>query len=222
MLAMSAEWAAVIASGAAAVGTLAATFVALFGPGWRERRRRPALRLVAAESETMTLYDAASAGGQKPDDGPLLTIANAKRKDSAVDVEVFVTVLTPYEEEGEELPIPIVERENLLFTSPARRAGDQWRTRVPRGFSRRVYFLLLGAPSELSASFREEAGTTSSNCKDIGQHAVLAAYPPTRDNMFWLSDGEYLVIFELTGANFDAQTYEGRFRLRRSKWENSL
>lgn len=213
MLALTAEWANVIVGAGAAAGTIGAVLVALFGPAWREKRRRPSLQLVVEDHDVMTLYDAAAAGREKPDDGPAINVVNATGKDVARDVEVLATVLMPYEEEGEELPIPLVERETLLFNSPSRRSRDEWQTRVPPGFGRRVYFVLLGARAELFHSFRAVEDVTSREWKDVGQNAALAAYPPTRDNMFWLADGEYIVELEVTGANFDALSYRGRFAI---------
>jgi len=70
------DWITAIASAFAAVGTVGAVIVALWGPRWRQERKRPKLTLgVECDWKAGMIY---------------LTVTNDKRKDTAIDVELHV------------------------------------------------------------------------------------------------------------------------------------
>lgn len=184
---------------AGVAATFAAVVVALFAIPLRARLKRPKLGL-APGTEAL-----GNAVGLDP---VLMTLRlyNAKGRDTARDVEVFVTVIS----EGAPPVHLVAEEANLNFDDPLPRVANprgsvsvsttepgRSTATVPSGFARSVSFAVVG----------QEAGDVTN------AWGYLALYPTRMaKDASLLSVLGYKASIVVTGSNFDALTYEGELR----------
>jgi hypothetical protein len=210
---LASSWLDYLAAIGTAIGALAAAgavIVALFGPSWRERRRRPKLSLAPKGTEISVDADARS---------PLelrLRIHNARGKDTAESVEVFVSA-TSGRPAGVGTMI-LVEDGNLNFDRPRADHPGRSTATVPSGHSRSVSFALLGSVTAVEACFHETMRGKASETPGEKFGALclfgLSGGRFSWREIPWLTVGEtYDVVLVVTGANFDAVTFGAQLRL---------
>jgi hypothetical protein len=188
---------------AGVVVTLAAVFVALFAVPIRERLKRPKLAL-SPGSEALGVVVGLD---------PIvmtLRLHNARGRDTAREVEVFVTVLS----EGTPATYIVAEEANLNFDDPlprvvnpggkigiAKSEPGRSTATVPSGFARNVNFAVIG--------IQREGGKLGD------AWGYLALYPPrvAQDATLFFHMFSYHAWIVVTGSNFDAITYEGKLKV---------
>ena len=191
------------------VVTFLAVLVALFGQQFHAWRRQPRLTLTPDPDSYAT---AVGLGGVPMN----LRLHNERGRDTARDVEIFVTVAT--REIGQQgVPSMTVATDaNLNLDDPAAEGPGRATTTVPSGHSRNVNFAVVGV-------LEDEHG------KLTDRWAYLALYPPRFAEASWLVFGvDYAATLVVTGSNFDAITYRGNLafsetdedgvRLRSLEW----
>jgi hypothetical protein len=173
---------------AGVVATFLAVLVALFGRQLYESRRRPKLALSPyPETYTTTVG---------MDSAPMnLKLHNERGKDTARDVEVFVTVESvPAKGAPGWTPASDI---NLNFDDPEADGPGRSTTTVPSGHSREVNFAVVQV-------------LTDEHGRPTDQWGYLAVYPPRfAKNRVLFSGHKYTATLVVTGANFDAITYRG-------------
>jgi hypothetical protein len=188
-----------IAAYGTAIGALAAAaavIVALFGPSWRTKRREPQLTL---EPENRGLEVPTAVVSAYP---MRLRLRNERGRDTAQDVEVFVTAVTPLQDGS---TFQCAEDSNLSCDPPS--AGEREglpRTvaTVPSGHTRAVYFVLMGNTDSIA----EKLGLDRP-----AYRAYAALVVPVRTSVLWLQAGHtWDITLVITGANFNAVTYQGK------------
>jgi hypothetical protein len=205
ILASAYDWLVFATAATAALGTLLAVVVALFGPSYQQGRLRPVVTLEIESEGREMLYDAL--GETELDSGPGLRVRNAPRRATAREVEVGVTIASPFEGGH----VPLVEDRRLNFIDPTTSTEGSPIAHVPPGGSRRVYLVTLGPSRAISAQLAPAASGARKAPVDV--RASLALAPARQDAVEWLTDGEYLIWLTVTGANFDATIYKGRFAI---------
>jgi hypothetical protein len=219
----TADWLLVAVAVLTAMGTVGAVAVALLGPMWTERRKRPDVRLVVHG-----LSDRADLGWQKdvdvdrPDetqDYPPVWITNEHGKLPAQDVEVFVSVGLDIGD-GDGPWIGMANRDNILFDSPIRGNPTRTQTHVPPGFSREVFFLTFGHPLSIHEGLQDDGAAEPNDPNVERLVGIVCTHPPQRSSAAWFGPGHYAVTFFITGSNFDAVTYVGHFDVGRSERES--
>jgi hypothetical protein len=171
-----------------AVATFLAVAVALFGPGWQVRRRRPSLTVTPDPPGVGTTLD--DEGGVLM----MLRVENAEGRDLATDVEVICSVAGLAS--GANIEV-CSDEVNLDFENYFSTRSVATRS-VPAGATRRVSFLHLHS--------REGNGA-----------AHVAAIHPQREEVSRLTESNpYAVYVTIMGANFDALNYRGTVSLVRS------
>lgn len=197
-----------------ALTTLAAVFVALL-PMLRQSRRRPQLQLGTSEAfewraELGPLSDRVQVV-------PPVWVTNSAGKESAQEVEVFVTV---GEAVGPDnlVHLNLASRQNLSFRDPLDGSGSVPTAHIPSGFSREISFLCFGGSEALLARWLAPALPMDSGAP-ADRFAVVAIHPVRRDNMVWIGPGIYSTSFHITGSNFDAMLYTGRFKIEQVERE---
>jgi hypothetical protein len=206
----SLDYVAAIGTAIGALAAASAVIVALFGPGWRERRRRPRLSVAPEGTEISVDADARS---------PLelrLRIHNARGKDTAESVEIFVTVTSRRPDHGG--TVILVEDGNLNFDRPRADYPGRSTATVPSGHSRPVSLALLGSVTAVEACFHEtmRGKASATPGEKFGALSLFGFSGGTFSwrEIPWLSVGEtYDVVLVVTGANFDAVTFGGQLRL---------
>lgn len=117
---------------AVAVGTLMAVVVALFGPQWQRRRRRPRLSVeVDGLTEAIILHHRDSGDLQLA----TLRVENARGNDRAEDVEVYVDIGWEFEPTA---LLPLVEQEPLPYGDPRTLPPPPRSRSVAAGFASRT------------------------------------------------------------------------------------
>jgi hypothetical protein len=130
-----------IGSGVAAIATALAVIVALFGPGWRAKRRAPKLVVSADPARAaLTLRHAQEMA---------VRIRNAPGRDTAEAAEVFVTV-TQKSPRGVHY---VAREESLSFDTPRPDAPGRSTASVPSGYSRPVSFAVFGPAEAVAEHF---------------------------------------------------------------------
>jgi hypothetical protein len=207
------DYVAAIGTAVGAVATFCAVVVALFGPAWREKQKRPQLSL-SPETDMTTSIDGSSALEAR------IWIRNALGRDTAEGVEVFVDAQGPH------IPgagtVLVATGESLNFDRPRPDEAGRSTATVPAGHSRPVYFAVWGSATAIATRFdpsmrsRDDAAIRS----DAG--AALALYGSPRGllgslgsrEILWLEkDTTYDVRIVVTGANFDAVAFRGQVRI---------
>lgn len=148
----------------------------------------------------------------------MLLLHNAEGRDTARDVEVFAYVAGQITSE-EDMPAmhvpadtdPLVF-ENPLGSNPVRTIGS-----IPAGFSRKVYWALVGEPRPVAQAFAQDvpnvAGVVS---------AAVAVDPYGRTEVPWMDfQAAYVVDLIVTGSNFDALYFSGVFESYMSEAEDA-
>lgn len=200
------EYATLIAGLAVALGTFAAAGVALFGPAWTRRRRRPVLSL------ELDGFDEAVVLKSEPCvQRTTLRLDNAEGHDRAEQVEVYVDVGWEFEPSA---MLPLAEQELLPFGDPRDSSPPPTSQHVAPGFSRWLPLLLLGDATALARDCGDNAASVPEGC--VGAVAVARL---KRERAWLLADQEYFVTITATGANFDAIAYAGSFILEVSDME---
>lgn len=180
----------------AAVATLLAVLVALFGPLLLDRIRRPRLQVTVASDLIATL---AGPPGNTSGRRLVVNVTNDGRR-QANDVQVFVSAEAPLAEpetagihriEAFQVPIPFLHQEGGQWTS-------QYSVAIPPGFSR---------PLELLFEEDRAFHLASPAAHDSGK---------PREDVFGLEDGDHRIIFDIVGSNFRVVRLEGV--LRTSTW----
>jgi hypothetical protein len=172
-----------IATAAGVVVTLAAVLVALFGPGWDRRRRRPAITINPSWRWLST-----NIGGS---DRIRLILRNKPGCDTAHDVEVFAYVTRSMNGGFG----ATADQANLNFDDPEQEGPGRSTASVPPGFGREVNLAVLVEPDQ-----------------DRHPRSVsyLALYPTRLAKEARLLAAEtYEVSIVATGSNFDAVSYVG-------------
>jgi hypothetical protein len=176
----------------AAVATTAAVIVALFGPRWQERRRRPDLSLT---TDPPGMSIPVESGVAEP---LRLRLTNRAGRDPARDVEVFVTASG----QGTDAVYVAAEDETLNFDDPFSDAQGCSVSTVPAGHARLVNVAVIEAVAD--------GGTN-----EHAQWGYLATVPRQRMRHAALMDAiAYDVTITITGSNFDAVIYRGRLEFR--------
>lgn len=215
------DWVLVVVSILTAFGTIGAVAVALLGPAWRERQKRPDVRLVfhGAGAADGSLGWSKHVDIDQPGDTqdyPPMWVTNERGKDPAQNVEVFVTV-------GQCVPgggvwIGLASRDNLLFNSPVDGHYGSSSTHVPPGFSREVFFLTFGHSASIFEAMYPD-GASEPDDPNAELLGIIATFPARRSRAQWIKAGTYAVTFVVTGSNFDAVTYVGQFKIGRETFE---
>jgi hypothetical protein len=181
------------ATSAGVVVTVCAVLVALFGPGWDRRRRRPVVTL-------STVYRSRST--RVSDTDPFcLRLHNKTGCETAREVEVFAEVTFPVEGGG--LGV-VAEQANLNFDNPTDDGPGRSTASVPAGFSRDVNLAVLD-----EAEFVDLDDTDDHERRRL-RVAYLALYPKRLVRTAGLHENRtYEVGITVTGSNFDAVRYVG-------------
>lgn len=189
----------VLIAGAGVAATLLAVVVALAGPSWNARRRRPKIDLEADPPNVGLSPDAIEDASVPPVDVGL-RISNAAGRDTARDVEVFISAKAP---DGGGTHIA-AEEVNLLFGRLTSRSNPT-SVSIPAGYSRRVALAALGNP-------RATRGIFSRLRSPLGIRPSWAALvvEDMPEHFCWLDERlSYRIEIVVTGANFDAITFDG-------------
>lgn len=194
------DYVAAIGTGVGAVAAALAVIVALFGPGWRAKRKAPKLAVSADRSVRVST---ALRHVQEAE----VRIRNEPGRDTAEAVEVFVTV----KHEDFQGVHFVAREESLTFDTPRPDAPGRPTASVPSGYSRPVSFALFGPAKAVAEHFPPHKYAQNPS----GERAALSLCSVERRQFFpWLDkDDIYDVELVVTGANFDAATYRGRIRL---------
>jgi hypothetical protein len=185
--------------------------VALIGPGWLRRRRRPRLSLELDGFEEVIIMQA----------DPSVSIVsvridNAVGRDRAEEVKVYVDIGWEFEPSA---LLPLVEQELLPFGDPRKASRPPTTSKsVAAGFSRWLPLFLLGDAPTLG---RELGLDTAADPSPLPEGCVGAvAIARLRQERAWLlAEQEYFATITITGANFDAIVYAGRFILELADME---
>jgi hypothetical protein len=214
----SLDYVAAIGTAVGALAAAGAVIVALFGPGWQEKRKRPRMT-VKYETERAEVAQ----GAAEPRE-IRLRIHNERGKATAEAVEVLVTVLEPPPAVSSGFGSRAIERTKVVdegtlnFDRP--RAGEAGRSTaaVPSGHSRPVSFALVGPPPKVADCFDDTMRGTDP-AGDKNKWAAISLFgvsggPDSWRQLRWLGlDETYDVVLVVTGANFDAVTFGGQLRL---------
>lgn len=191
------------------VVTFGAVMVALFGQRWHASRKRPKLTL---------RVDQVSSAWPRGSDSSATTmwmrLVNAAGRDPAHDVEVFVSmagkVADPEVPGGVAFDI-LAEDEALAFGSPMRGRAEETRATVPAGHSRWLAFADVGEPVSLARKAKVMAMHVDE------ERARLCVDSPDEPLVPWLDfDVDYTVEIVITGSNFDALRFRGKFGCHRA------
>jgi hypothetical protein len=179
--------------------------VALFGPGWLKRRRRPRLSIEPdGFAEAIIMHDDPSI------QLATLRLDNAVGRDRAEDVEVYVDVGWEFEPTA---LLPLVEQELLPFGDPRRTPPPPTSKNVAAGFARWLPLFLLGDVPTLAreCSLNPDTEPSPLPVRCVGAVAIARL----RQERPWLTaEQEYFITITITGANFDAIAYAGSFILK--------
>jgi hypothetical protein len=185
------DWLFLTVTALAAMGTVGAIIVAVFGQRWHERHRSPRVELSVDPPGLGAVLDA-----EGWSDLMRLRLANEKGRETASDVEVFVYVQAP----DEDAIFVVASEGNLDFDDPADESGGRATATIPAGFSRCVNFAVVGDLPQFDHRNRQG-------------WAYLALYPTRMAREAVLYVGlSYDVLIVVTGSNFDALAYVGRLR----------
>jgi hypothetical protein len=153
------------------------------------------------------------ARGQKFVGTMRLRLYNEAGRDTARDVEVFVTAHGRAVHDGEAVTLLIADEENLNFDSPIDGGPGRSTATVPSGYSRRVYFAILGSQSGIEAKLSPIMLEPQDG--DSGEPwGALAIYPARQAKAMFDASSEYYIEIVVTGSNFDALTYQGTIGFR--------
>jgi hypothetical protein len=203
-----------VALGSALV-TFGAVMVALFGERIRAVWSRPNVTLTIDPtsdavvpiniSETRNVY------------GNRLLVTNERGRDTAQDVEVFVSITNDPDEREEHGYSELISGA-LVFDSPWG-ADARAISSVPAGFARPVWFALIGPVHAVADVVQIDVNafvTAARHCGVDDTAAVGITVEPAVAGHAdaWLRpDSGYHAKFVVTGSNFDAIHYEARLSL---------
>jgi len=209
-----------IATSAGVVVTLLAVLVALFGPGWQTKRRRPKVTL-RVDPNSGPLPVPINISERYARDMRLL-IENDPGQDTALDVEVFVTIVGDpgKDDSGFEYFEGVTEAEALVFDNPELGGPLRDTSTVPAGFSRPVWFALVGPidTAFVGVGLRWSGPEDSEAVRltkrdDLRACAIVTTADANRGPApVLLLEHGYTVHLIVTGSNFDAQHYVGRVK----------
>jgi hypothetical protein len=196
------EYATLIAAILVTVGTLAAVGVALFGPSWSKRRRRPELSI-----EPDGFEEAISLNGDPSISIASVRLDNAVGRDRAEDVEVYVDVGWEFEPTA---LLPLAEQELLPFGDPRETPPPPTSKNVAAGFSRWLPLFLLGDGPTLARECGLDPDADPSPLP-VGCVGAVAIARLQQQRAWLIAEQEYFLTVTITGRNFDAIIYAGRF-----------
>lgn len=186
---------------AGVVVTFLAVLVALFGPDWRRKQRSPRVML-EAESPWHGIN---IPSGSVYEFG--LFIKNSTGRDTAHDVEVFVSAYAR-QEDGGHFPVNRghfpVNRGQLTYGHIQGSNERPLSAAIPAGFSRHVLLAAMGAPDAVQgklAGVRDPVPRESWAALAVDDRGTHSCWLDTRY--------EYRIELVIIGSNFDALTYHG-------------
>jgi hypothetical protein len=206
------DWTDIASFIATAVGvgaTTAAVIVALFGPAWHQRRRAPVIS-VELEYESSSVGQWELTGVDKRLHEAGVFVKNQAGRDTARDVEVFVSAISAESYGSPPGRHIAVERARLYFGHIE--APDSLRhvAPVPAGFSRYVPLIGLGDSDNLRDRLPGLDALPSPG--DTAWSLLISDEMGVHSG--WLDDGiDYLLELVVVGANFDAVAYRGMLRV---------
>jgi hypothetical protein len=175
---------------ATAFGTVGAVFVALFGQQWHQWRNQPSLTVLVGEGRSASFSDLSVS----------VRVTNAQGRDTAETVEAFVTISwvggIAYVADDQ---LPIGARAETARTEPSS---------IPSGFARRVWLVRVVPPKRL------EPRQAHHDAGDEEEEDEL--HLPTVEFFGgggFTADAEFIVKLIVTGSNFDAIAFLGKFRV---------
>lgn len=204
------DWLTLAVTACAAGATLAAVLVALW-PQIERWRRVPRVNLLCDQG----LGWMARFGDPEPrqtQSVPQLWVTNERRRETARDVEVFLTLGRQIDPGSPGTADIVANRDRLGFSDPANHgltgAGT---THIPSGFARPVYMLTFGETKALwKLRNRHDPAPAP---RPPAAHAVVDIWSPAGGEPVWLEPGTYNCSLHVTGANFDALLFVGRFEV---------
>jgi hypothetical protein len=202
----------------AAIGTIAASVIALFGPALRSWWSNPRLNLTREEEDITAGDELVFVGDERSEVHVVPLVVSNYGRTQADDVEAILTAeqrFGPDETDGGE-PIPDFLVPNVSRAALRFELADPTHTRitVPRGFSRRLQFVLLGSADRVSDRLKDwgEAPPPDGHAS----HGAFCAWPAEGlERALWLSDDEPVhVTITITARNAKARTWTGGVRVR--------
>lgn len=219
------DYVTAFSTGLAALGTLAAVLMTLYLGVWRAERRRPSLEIDIDEE---TEFGVGWNPGERKDDdvwGVPFLVKNRARKATAHEVEVLISVATKETDTGGWydwiVDTPLVWRFSRTPDGEGLRTVD-----IPSGITRKVFVGFIGEANVLFRTLWPGRPMPGLSADDDGReieygpggHAspasppiacVLATYPFTQDDPFWLwRDEPYRLRLTVTCEERDAMTFE--------------
>ena len=194
------DWVIALGTVLGALATFLAVIVALFGPQWRERRRRPLLS-IDAQQGSIPWSDPQGAWFTR------LTISNGAGRAMAHDVEVTVTVRQAFP--NDRGSIFQVNDGPLSFSFPQPHVPLQSRTQIAAGHHRVAYFLGVGhktGETGLAAALNAVDGP-----RDPARRAWSLVASIAGGSLTWIDPNQsHDVTVVVTGSNFDAIRFDGQ------------
>ena len=191
--------------------TFAAVLAALFGQRLHEARRRPKLSVTTDPEKYAIKADQSDVQASDKNAQVLhLRIFNEPGRDTARDVEVFVDAAA----ETSSITLEAADAANLNFDDPVDDSGPGRATAtVPSGYARRVNLAVLTRLLAEDLHLHIEEDPQKRQWHQAWGH--LAVYPPRLAGEATLyGNAKYDVRITVTGANFDAITYQGALEVK--------
>lgn len=199
----------------AALATVSAVIVALFGPRWRARQRRPVVSVRSTRPAMFQSQPKRPPANSSPATAFTLELSNQPGKETARDVEVFVSFARAVNDEA-------------AIGGPERVPLASGLT-VPPNFERPVSLLLIGNDEMI----RQALGTPDAGRQGVTAHHTLSLATSSFYGPMWLDPASYDMSLFVTGANFDAKRFDGALLITRDdegtdrvsttvRWEDKL
>jgi hypothetical protein len=231
------EWITAISTAAAAFGTLAAVLITLYFNVWRPSRKAPRLTLgFNDESQRRAIWDP-NTHGRDVWWGLTLSVANARDRHTAHEVQVFVDIAAnldgtnppPDSWTDRYVQLPLIWQ----FGGAPGGIGQQ-KTDIAPGLARKFYLVFIGDPNrvyhdvlwpptqdplerssvvdlETGQEFGPD-GTIDPNTEGVA--GALARFPFQKEDVLWLyREREYRFRFTIVARDVDAVMYEALLQL---------
>jgi hypothetical protein len=200
---------------AGVIATFGAVLVALFGQRLRASWSRPKIALTIDPSSD----DVVPINISETDNvyGNRLLVTNERGRDTAKEVEVFVTIANDPDERQARSYRELISGA-LVFDSPWA-ADARAISSVPSSFARPVWFVVAGPVRAVSKVVQIDVDAflmAAHHCKvDDSATAGITIEPAVAGHAdaWLLPASHYDVEFVITGSNFDAIHYKARIRL---------
>jgi hypothetical protein len=181
----------------AALGTVGAVLVALFGPAWQSRRSRPALYVKSSPPSMSQSRPRAAHDDNSPATEFSFELGNAAGRETARDVEIFLSYARAV-------------TEDTAIGGPQRLPLAAGLT-VPPGFQRPATLLLLGNDSVI----RRSLGSVDDGRQGVTAHHTVSFAVTSPWGPQWLDPDSYDITLHITGSNFDALRFDGALEIKR-------